>query len=189
MSNYKTYLSDNVFSIMAEVAKDLNQDTYVVGGFVRDILLKRDSVDIDVVTIGKGIEFARKVAEKLGPKVPVTEYKNFGTALVKFGDYHIEFVGARKESYRRNSRKPIVEEGTLKDDQNRRDFTINSMAFSLNHNNFGDLVDPHGGILSLDYKQIKTPLNPDKTYSDDPLRMMRAIRFASQLHFDIENDS
>lgn len=189
MNNYKAILQDRVFALIAELALELDQKTYVVGGFVRDILLKRPSKDIDIVTLGKGIEFARQLAQKLGNNITVTEYKNFGTALIKFEDYHLEFVGARKESYRRNSRNPIVEEGSLKDDQDRRDFTINSMAFSLNQDDFGDLVDPHGGILSLEYKELKTPLKPNKTYSDDPLRMMRAIRFASQLNFEIEPES
>lgn len=189
MSNYSQYLQDPVFKLIAEAGADLKQDTYVVGGFVRDMLLKRPTKDIDIVTIGPGIELARKFASKLGDKVKVSEYKNFGTALVKFEGYEVEFVGARKESYRRNSRKPIVEEGSLKDDQDRRDFTINSMAFSLNKSNFGELLDPHGGLLSLEYQEIKTPLAPARTYSDDPLRMMRAIRFATQLNFTIEEDS
>ena len=189
MANYKSKLNDPIFRAVSEAGKELGQNTYVVGGFVRDVLLKRECKDIDIVTIGHGIELARKVASILGTKVPVKEYKNFGTALVVSGDYHIEFVGARKESYRRNSRKPIVENGSLKDDQDRRDFTINSMAFSLMESNFGELIDPHGGILSLEYKEIKTPLEPGQTYSDDPLRMMRAIRFASQLHFEIEEHS
>ncbi|HAW52732.1 MAG TPA: tRNA nucleotidyltransferase [Flavobacteriales bacterium] len=189
MTNYKTILQDPVFDLIAQTAQELDQKTFVVGGFVRDVLLKRPSKDIDIVTLGKGIDFARLVAQKLGDNVGVTEYKNFGTALIKYGDYQIEFVGARKESYRRNSRNPIVEEGSLKDDQDRRDFTINSMAFSLNSADFGSLIDPHGGILSIEYKEIKTILDPGKTYSDDPLRMMRAIRFASQLNFTIESDS
>ncbi len=189
MSEYLKHLSDPIFKIISEAGQDLNQDTYVVGGYVRDCILKRETKDIDVVTIGHGIDLARKVAQKLGKGTKVSEYKNFGTALVKHKDYEVEFVGARKESYRRSSRKPIVEEGTLKDDQDRRDFTINSMAFSLNVANYGDLIDPHGGILALEYKEIKTPLEPIKTYSDDPLRMMRAIRFASQLDFNIEENS
>ena len=189
MANYKEKLKDPIFRAIADAGAELGQDTYVVGGFVRDLLLRRESKDIDVVTIGHGIELARQVAAFLGNKVGVKEYKNFGTALVKSGDYHIEFVGARKESYRRNSRKPIVENGSLKDDQDRRDFTINSMAFSLNDDNYGELIDPHNGILALEHKEIKTPLEPGTTYSDDPLRMMRAIRFASQLHFDIEEQS
>jgi poly(A) polymerase len=189
MSEYLKYLSDPIFKLIGESGNDLDQDTYVVGGYVRDSLLNRPTKDIDIVTVGAGIELARKVAEKLGDKVNVNEYKNFGTALIKFNDYEIEFVGARKESYRRNSRKPIVEEGTLKDDQDRRDFTINSMAFSLNNENYGELLDPHGGVLALEYKEIKTPLEPAATYSDDPLRMMRAIRFATQLNFEIEERS
>jgi tRNA nucleotidyltransferase/poly(A) polymerase len=189
MSDYIKYLKDPIFGIISEAGRDLKQDTFVVGGFVRDVILKRNTKDIDIVTIGPGIELARKVAEKLGDDVKVSEYKNFGTALVKFKEYEIEFVGARKESYRRNSRKPIVEEGSLKDDQDRRDFTINSMAFSLNAIDYGALLDPHGGIISIEYKEIRTPLEPDKTFSDDPLRMMRAIRFASQLNFNIEEKS
>ena len=189
MSEYLKHLQDPIFGIIGDAGHELNQDTYVVGGYVRDVILKRETKDIDIVTIGHGIELARKVAEKLGPNVKVAEYKNFGTALVKTKDYEVEFVGARKESYRRNSRKPIVEEGNLKDDQDRRDFTINSMAFSLNEADFGKFIDPHGGILALEYKEIKTPLDPIKTYSDDPLRMMRAIRFATQLNFTIEEKS
>lgn len=189
MSEYLKYLKDPIFKVISEAGKELGQDTYVVGGFVRDMLLKRATKDIDVVTIGPGIELARKVAEKLNKGAKVSEYKNFGTALVKFGDYEIEFVGARKESYRSNSRKPIVEEGSLKEDQDRRDFTMNSMALSLNERDYGSLLDPHGGLISLEYREIKTPLEPDATYSDDPLRMMRAIRFATQLNFNIEEHS
>lgn len=189
MSEYLKYLKDPIFKLICEAGKELGQDTYVVGGFVRDMLLNRDTKDIDIVTIGPGIELARKVAEKLSKGAKVSEYKNFGTALVKFGDYEIEFVGARKESYRSSSRKPIVEEGSLKEDQDRRDFTMNSMALSLNDRDYGVLLDPHGGILSLEYREIKTPLEPDSTYSDDPLRMMRAIRFATQLNFTIEENS
>jgi len=189
MSEYLKHLEDPIFGIIRDAGRELGQDTYVVGGFVRDVILKRKTKDIDIVTIGPGIKLARKVAQKLGPKVKVTEYKNFGTALVKFKGYEVEFVGARKESYRRNSRKPIVEEGNLKDDQDRRDFTINSMAFSLNDADFGEFIDPHGGILSIEYKEIKTPRTPDKTFSDDPLRMLRAIRFATQLDFNIEENS
>ena len=189
MSEYLKYLSDPIFKVIGDAGQELGQDTYVVGGYVRDVLLNRETKDIDVVTIGHGIELAKAVAKKLGKNTHVSEYKNFGTALVKHGDYEVEFVGARKESYRRNSRKPIVEEGSLEDDQNRRDFTINSMAFSLNKADFGQLLDPHGGILALEYGEIKTPLAPEKTYSDDPLRMMRAIRFACQLDFEIEKES
>ncbi|MEQ9063585.1 MAG: HD domain-containing protein [Vicingaceae bacterium] len=187
MANYRTLLMNVVFEAIAAAGNDLEQDTYVVGGFVRDALLKKANKDIDIVTLGSGIKLARAVAKKLGNKKPVAEYKNFGTALVKHGDFHMEFVGARKESYRRDSRKPIVENGSIKEDQDRRDFTINSMAFSLNSVDYGDLVDPHGGIHSLEYKEIKTPLDPDVTFSDDPLRMLRAIRFSSQLNFNIDS--
>ena len=164
-------------------------ETYVIGGFVRDLYLKRKSKDIDIVTIGSGIELAKKVSEKLKNKPQVNVFKNFGTAMLKYKDIEIEFVGARKESYQRGSRKPIVENGTLEDDQNRRDFTINALALGLNKSNFGELVDPFNGINDLKNKIIRTPLEPDITFSDDPLRMMRAIRFSSQLGFEIQTDT
>jgi len=160
-----------------------------VGGFTRDILLKRPSKDIDFVCVGSGIRLAEQVAVSLGPKVNVAVFKNFGTAQIRFDDLDLEFVGARKESYRSDSRKPIVEDGTLEDDQRRRDFTINAMAICLNRKNFGDLIDPFDGQGDLKRKIIRTPLEPVDTFSDDPLRMMRAIRFASQLGFDIEADT
>jgi len=164
-------------------------ETYVIGGFVRDIYLKRKSKDIDIVTVGSGIELAQKVAENLKNKPQVNIFKNFGTAMIKYKDLEIEFVGARKESYQNDSRKPVVENGTLEDDQNRRDFTINALALGLNQSNFGKLVDPFNGINDLKNKIIRTPLDPDVTFSDDPLRIMRAIRFSTQLGFEIQADT
>ena len=165
-------------------------ESYVIGGFVRDYLLQRDfKKDIDIVAIGSGIELALKVSELLPNKPKVQVFKNYGTAMLRFKEIDIEFVGARKESYNHESRNPIVENGTLEDDQNRRDFTINALAFSLNEKNYGELLDPFNGLADLKNKTLKTPLNPDITYSDDPLRMMRAIRFATQLHFTIEEKS
>ncbi|MBX3165690.1 MAG: HD domain-containing protein [Bacteroidetes bacterium] len=184
-----TFLKQSIFKTIQQCADDLNVDAYVIGGYVRDIFLKRDSKDIDIVTIGKGIDLAAKVHEKLGNEATIATFKNFGTAQVKIHDLEIEFVGARKESYNRHSRKPIVEDGTLQDDQNRRDFTINALAIGVSKNNFGKLLDPFNGISDLEHKIIRTPLDPDITYSDDPLRMMRAIRFASQLGFTIEEKS
>lgn len=178
-----------IFSIIAEAASQPYQETYVIGGFVRDLILKRPSKDIDIVCIGSGIELAEKIAKKLGPDTHVAFYKNFGTAQIRFEDLDIEFVGARKESYRSDSRKPIVEDGTLQDDQNRRDFTINAMGISLNKDTYGELVDPFDGQGDLKKKIIRTPLEPGITFSDDPLRMMRAIRFATQLNFDIDPDT
>jgi poly(A) polymerase len=181
----KKHLLHPVFKIIAEQAESMNAEAFVVGGYVRDIFLKRDSKDIDVVVTGSGIELAKKVAQSLGNKVFVTYFKNFGTAMIKYDDLELEFVGARKESYRRDSRKPIVESGTLEDDQKRRDFTINAMAIHLTESNFGELIDPFNGIQDLHDRIIRTPQNPDITFSDDPLRMMRAIRFATQLNFEI----
>ena len=182
----KEHLKHSIFSIISEEADQLGQECYVIGGFVRDILLKRNSPDIDIVTLGSGIELAQKVAKRCGPKTPVSVFKNFGTAMLKSQGLEVEFVGARKESYREDSRKPTVEDGTLEDDQKRRDFTINALAICLNADRFGELVDPFEGISDLEDKIIRTPLDPVITFSDDPLRMMRAIRFSTQLDFVIE---
>tara|TARA_R110000764_G_scaffold233608_1_gene326782 strand:- start:37974 stop:39404 length:1431 start_codon:yes stop_codon:yes gene_type:complete len=176
-----------IFKLIGEASDELGVDAYVIGGFVRDYFLKRNTPkDIDIVAIGSGIELAKKVASKLKGKPEISVFKNFGTAMIKHKDLELEFVGARKESYNRDSRKPIVEDGTLEDDQNRRDFTINAMALALNNASFGELLDPFDGLADLDRQIISTPLEPGITYSDDPLRMMRAIRFATQLHFTIE---
>ena len=181
-------LNDKIFEVLCSVVTAENVQAYVIGGWVRDCLLKRDHTDkdIDIVVIGSGIDIARKVAGKIKPKTKVSIFKNFGTAMIKADGYEIEFVGARKESYNRGSRKPVVENGTLEDDQKRRDFTINALAISINKETFGQFLDPFGGIDDLKNKIIKTPLDPDTTFSDDPLRMMRAIRFATQLNFAIE---
>jgi len=188
--NYKQHLENKIFKIISQAAQELNLESYVIGGFVRDILLDRNhKKDIDIVAVGSGIELAIKVSELLPNHPKVQVFKNYGTAMLRYKEMDIEFVGARKESYTNDSRNPLVEIGTLKDDQERRDFTINAMAFSLNSDNFGDLVDPFNGVSDLENKILKTPLHPDITYSDDPLRMMRAIRFASQLHFQIESES
>ena len=179
-----------IFKLIGEASDELGVDAYVIGGFVRDYFLKRGTPkDIDIVAIGSGIDLAKKVASKLKGKPEISIFKNFGTAMIKHKDLELEFVGARKESYNRDSRKPIVEDGTLEDDQNRRDFTINAMALALNQSNFGELLDPFDGLADLDRQIIRTPLEPGITYSDDPLRMMRAIRFATQLHFTIELQS
>lgn len=181
----KDKLQDDVFRVIGETADHLGLEVYVVGGYVRDIFLGRHSADIDFVAVGSGIKLAEAVAEKLGKKKRLTVYANYGTAQIRHRDLELEFVGARKESYSRDSRNPIVEDGTLDDDQKRRDFTINAMAICLNRDRFGELVDPFGGIADLNARIIRTPLDPDITFSDDPLRMMRAIRFATQLEFDI----
>jgi poly(A) polymerase len=178
-----------VFKTVSQCANELNIPCYVVGGWVRDLILNRPCKDLDFVSLGKGIDLAQSVASKLGPGIKVHIFKNFGTAQINFSDFDLEFVGARKESYRHNSRKPLVENGSLADDQNRRDFTINAMAISLNNENYGELIDPFNGLNDLKNKIIRTPLDPNITYSDDPLRMMRAIRFASQLGFSIEENS
>ena len=182
-------LQQPIFQYISEASNALNVESYVIGGFVRDFFLNRPCKDIDIVCNGSGIALAEEVAKQIGNNIKVTVFKNFGTAMLNFNGYEVEFVGARKESYQRGSRKPIVEDGTLEDDQNRRDFTINAMALSLQNDNFSALIDPFNGIGDLQKKVLKTPLNPDITYSDDPLRMMRAIRFSTQLNFKIEKTS
>ncbi len=183
------HISSKPFKLISEAADELGVEAYVIGGYVRDIFLNRPSKDIDIVAVGSGIELAKLVASKLGRKANLSIFKNFGTAQVKCGHMELEFVGARKESYSHDSRKPIVEDGTLEDDQNRRDFTINALALCLNKDRYGELVDPFGGLDDMDDLTIRTPLDPDITFSDDPLRMMRAIRFASQLGFFIDPDT
>lgn len=186
MKNFASYLTHPVFKVVAQIVKEENLEAYVIGGFVRDIFLERTRKDIDIVVVGSGMDLAEKAAAILRVK-KVSLFKNFGTASFRYKDLDVEFVGARKESYQRDSRKPIVEDGTLKDDQDRRDFTINAMGISLQDHNFGELMDPFGGMADLEKRIIRTPLDPDVTFSDDPLRMMRAIRFASQLDFKIES--
>ncbi|MGB4415216.1 MAG: HD domain-containing protein [Paludibacter sp.] len=183
------HLHDKIFHIISGAADELGKECYVIGGYVRDIFLKRESKDIDVVVVGSGIELAELVARKLGKKASLTVFKNFGTAQVKLNDLEVEFVGARRESYQRDSRKPVVEDGTLEDDQNRRDFTINALALCLNKARFGELVDPFNGMTDLQNFVLRTPLNPDITFSDDPLRMMRGIRFSAQLGFFLESNT
>lgn len=199
--NYKEALQHNIFKIISKSAKELNLDSYVIGGFVRDLILQRGThkaspsaslwktKDIDIVAIGSGIDLAIQVSKNLPNNPKVQVFKTYGTAMLRFEDIEIEFVGARKESYNKDSRNPVVENGTLQDDQNRRDFTINALTLNLSEAKFGDLLDPFSGIQDLENKIIRTPLNPDITYRDDPLRMMRAIRFASQLNFIIEKKS
>ena len=187
---YISALNNPVFKTISKASKNLNLESYVIGGYVRDYLLKRgEAKDIDIVAVGSGIDLAEEVSKLLPGKPKVSIFKTYGTAMLKSGGIELEFVGARKESYSEESRNPEVENGTLEDDQNRRDFTINALALSLNEENFGELLDPFNGVEDLDKKTIRTPLNPAITYSDDPLRMLRAIRFASQLNFTIEKDS
>jgi tRNA nucleotidyltransferase/poly(A) polymerase len=184
-------LNDSVFKLLSDVVSSENVKAWIIGGYVRDYLIKRNNPDkdIDIVVVGNGIDIAKKVARKIGRDTKVSVFKNFGTAMLRFNDYELEFVGARKESYNTGSRKPVVTNGTLEDDQKRRDFTINAIAVSLNRENFGDLLDPFNGIADLKEKIIRTPLDPDNTFSDDPLRMMRAVRFAVQLNFSIEEST
>ena len=182
-------LDKNIFHRIGEVADELGVECYLVGGYVRDIFLERPTNDIDVVVVGSGIEVASALKQRLGKKAHLSVFRNFGTAQVKYKNTEVEFVGARKESYNHDSRKPIVEDGTLEDDQNRRDFTINAMAICLNANRFGELVDPFYGIEDLEDGIIRTPLDPDITFSDDPLRMLRCIRFATQLRFLIDDET
>lgn len=186
-NDYKKALEHPVFSYITQASKELNLKSYVIGGFVRDFILQRGTAkDIDIVTVGSGIELAKKVAQLLPTKTKVQVFKTYGTAMLRFQDIEVEFVGARKESYSEDSRNPQVEEGTLEDDQNRRDFTINALALSLNTEDFGTLLDPFSGLQDMESKILKTPLDPDITFSDDPLRMLRAVRFASQLNFTID---
>jgi tRNA nucleotidyltransferase (CCA-adding enzyme) len=188
--NYKIALHNKIFEVISQASQELNVDSYVIGGFVRDLLLNRDfKKDIDIVAVGSGIELALKVSQLLPNKPKVQVFKTYGTAMLRFEETEIEFVGARKESYHFESRNPVVEDGTLEDDQNRRDFTINALALSLNTTNFGELSDPFNGLEDLKNKIIRTPLDPDITFSDDPLRMLRGIRFANQLGFEIEENS
>jgi poly(A) polymerase len=184
-------LNDKIFRTLSEVVTAEEVQAYVIGGWVRDCILEREhkDKDIDIVVLGNGIEIARKVAKRIHCGIKVNVFRNFGTAMFRWDDYDVEFVGARKESYNRGSRKPVVENGSLKDDQERRDFTINAMAVSLNEATYGEFLDPFNGLEDLKKKIIRTPLDPDRTFSDDPLRMMRAIRFASQLHFTIEENT
>jgi tRNA nucleotidyltransferase (CCA-adding enzyme) len=189
-TNYNKALNNKIFEVISQASLELHIESYVIGGFVRDLILERDfKKDIDIVAVGSGIELALKVSELLPNKPKVQVFKNYGTAMLRFEDTEIEFVGARKESYNLESRNPIVENGTLEDDQNRRDFTINALALSLNKDDFGALSDPFNGLEDMKNKIIKTPLDPDITFSDDPLRMLRGIRFANQLGFEIEENS
>jgi putative nucleotidyltransferase with HDIG domain len=189
-TSYKEFLNNKIFQVISQASQELNIESYVIGGFVRDLILIRDfKKDIDIVAVGSGIELALKVSALLPKKPKVQVFKTYGTAMLRFEDTEIEFVGARKESYHFDSRNPVVENGTLEDDQNRRDFTINALALSLNSQTFGELLDPFDGLNDMENKVLKTPLDPNITYSDDPLRMMRAIRFANQLNFEIEKNS
>jgi putative nucleotidyltransferase with HDIG domain len=190
VNNYRQALTNNIFKVISRAAHELQLESYVIGGFVRDYILQRgEHKDIDIVAVGSGIELAKKVSELLPHKPKVQIFKNYGTAMLRAYDLEVEFVGARKESYSEESRNPEVESGTLEDDQNRRDFTINALALSLNEETYGDLLDPFDGLKDLGAGVIRTPLDPDITYSDDPLRMLRAVRFASQLGFRIEKES
>ena len=190
MTTFKEAISSEIFNLISKASKQLNIESYVIGGFVRDFFFKRGTTkDIDIVAVGSGIELAEKVASVLPNKPKIQIFKTYGTAMLRYKELEIEFVGARKESYSEKSRNPAIATGTLQDDQNRRDFTINTLGLSLNEENFGELLDPFDGIKDLENKTIKTPLDPNTTYSDDPLRMMRAIRFASQLNFTIESTS
>jgi len=190
LEQYNAAIVHPVFNVISKAAKELGIDAYVIGGFVRDFILERGTAkDVDVVAVGSGVDLALRVSELLPNQPKVQVFKTYGTAMLRYDDIEVEFVGARKESYAADSRNPQVEVGSLQDDQNRRDFTINALAISLNENNKGDLLDPFGGIAALQAKKISTPLDPDITYSDDPLRMMRAIRFATQLNFEIETES
>ncbi len=186
MTDFHKHLDNRIFDTVAEAALETGMAVYVIGGWVRDIFLNRGSGDIDIVVVGSGLEFASAVAGKLGKKGDLKIYRNFGTAMLRYRSWQVEFVGARRESYRNDSRKPVVEEASLAEDISRRDFTINAMAVSLNRDDFGKLIDPFGGLSDLENKLIRTPLDPLVTYSDDPLRMMRAIRFATQLDFEID---
>jgi tRNA nucleotidyltransferase/poly(A) polymerase len=188
--NYKESLNNKIFEVISQASQELGIDSYVIGGFVRDLILKRDfKKDIDIVAVGSGIELALKVSTLLPNKPKVQVFKTYGTAMLRYEDTEIEFVGARKESYTHDSRNPLVENGTLEDDQNRRDFTINALALSLNKETFGVLSDPFDGLKDMENKIIKTPLDPDITFSDDPLRMLRGIRFATQLGYKIDEES
>ncbi|MCL1822420.1 MAG: CCA tRNA nucleotidyltransferase [Prolixibacteraceae bacterium] len=186
---FKEILSQPLFQTIGAVADEMQQTTYLIGGYVRDLFLQRPSTDIDIMTVGSGIDLAENIAKALNLKSKVAVFKNFGTAMLRYNDQEIEFVGARKESYQRDSRKPVVENGTLEDDQNRRDFTINAMAIALNGPAKGELIDPFGGLSDLDRGIIRTPLDPNITFSDDPLRMMRAVRFATQLRFAVDDET
>jgi len=189
-TSYKKALNNKIFEVISQASQELNMESFVIGGFVRDLLLNRDfKKDIDIVAVGSGIELALKVSQLLPKKPKVQVFKNYGTAMLRFEEIEVEFVGARKESYHFESRNPVVENGTLEDDQNRRDFTINALALSLNATNFGELSDPFNGLEDMKNKIIRTPLDPDITFSDDPLRMLRAIRFANQLGFEIKENS
>jgi len=185
----KEKLSNTIFQVVSQASEELGVHSYVIGGWVRDQILERPSTDIDIVVAGSGVELAKRVAEKLNKADKLKVYRNFGTAMLRHREWQVEFVGARKESYRASSRKPIVEDGSLDDDMRRRDFTINAMAVSLNQKDFGNMLDPFNGMQDIRDRCIRTPLDPDVTYSDDPLRMMRAIRFAAQLDFLVDASS